>query len=320
MENLDTAFAKLLAETVWENSERITILRQPNARAAPLRRFLVYVVGPLARNAELAEADGPFDIAMRCYHKRDAVNTLSLKAGYLLTGGRSKFHSAAQFLAQTGVLDRYEGFLFLDGDVEFSPGGLSEFFNAVSCYRFDMAQAALSVGSFSSWPTTLARPLFDARETSFVEVMAPYFSRAALKEVLPTFSQSISSYGLDLAWSRILSEYKIGIIDRVVMHHPQEIDRKNGPFYRYLASLGIDPMEEQRRMCERYGVPDDWRPYDIAGYVRSDLAENEVKRVPLLRLGRRLVRFSRYQDRAALLAARAFGLEETVRLPGVRTL
>lgn len=283
------------------------------------RRFLVYIAASEAPTKALEAMCGKtrlFDIAVRYHSEPNPDDPLLTLAEYVLTGGLSKFHSANQFLTALDLSKTYHGFLFLDGDVEFQPGDIDRLFLYASLMKFDLAQAALTDDSYSSWHVTRASPKFVCRQTSFVEIMAPYLSSDALALVLPTFVQSISGYGLDLAWAGILKKHRIGIIDEIKMRHTKPIDRFNGAFYRYLSSIGVNPDFELVVMCKRYGISPHDRPHDQAGYLLRDHdARNELFRVPLKRFPESIEHYMRWQDTPACLLARCLNRSKSVKLP-----
>ena len=208
----------------WGNSKSIHILK--TTKDIEPRRFLVYIAAsevPAKALEAMCGKTRSFDIAVRYHSEPSPDDPLLTIAEYVLTGGLSKFHSASQLLTTLDLTKTYQGFLFLDGDVEFEPGDIDRLFLYASLIKFDLAQAALSDDSFSSWQVTRASHKFVCRQTSFVEVMAPYLSSDALALVLPTFVQSISGYGLDLAWAAILKDHRIGIIDDIRMRHTKPI-------------------------------------------------------------------------------------------------
>jgi len=301
----------------WRNAESIELVRSP-AGTTGNRRYLVYVAA--SENAGVSQAflcSNPrtFDLAVRYYAQPGTHDPLYETAEYVLTGGLSKLHSAARFLQGQNLLDRYDGYLFLDGDIEFDCGDLDRLFAFTSAFHFDLAQAALIAGSHSSWYVTGASRAFVCRETSFVEIMAPYFSRAALKAVLPTFDQSISGYGLDFAWPAILEGNRIGVVDQIGMRHIKRIDLLDGAFYRYLRSISVDPQAEQDMMLKRYGMSRFERPHDIAGYVMIDEeSRDQLLRVPLARVPRMLASFMRWQDRPAIQVAKLFNSGKRIQL------
>lgn len=278
-------YKSAIDEGEWCNAHALEIVKAPAVDRRFYKRFLVFVVlgsltpSPLLR---LASEQRNFDLAVRFYEHPGVNECLIEEADFVMTGGLSKFHSAAQFIAASGVGDKYEGYLFLDGDLEFDVFKLNNFLCMVQAANFDLAQPSVSRDSYCYWKVAYHQPRFVFRETSFVEVMAPFMSRAALAKLLPTFDQSISSYGLDFVWPHLLGDGKIGVVDGFQMRHSDRVDLEAGAFYRYLATLGIDPLEEGRRLELEYGVRK-VRPYSRRGYIgrNSDDTSPFIVSVPL---------------------------------------
>jgi hypothetical protein len=176
------------------------------------------------------------------------------QAEFVVTGGLSKFHAAALFLEKYDPDTSYDGYLFLDGDLEFDALALSSFLSFVHSIGLDLAQPSVTRDSYCYWKMAYHQPGFVFRDTSFVEVMAPYFSRSALVKALPTFSKSISTYGLDLVWPSLVGDKAIGVVDAFQMRHRDRVDHASGSFYRYLKSIDVDLGEEERLILAEYGV------------------------------------------------------------------
>ena len=268
--------------TAWDNAKAITVVRRPERVA--FRRFLVFLVAAEGVSHPLLGKlldDRAYDLAVRFYGP-PGVNAGFLDAAdYVLTGGLSKFHAAAQFLEQCRLIGRHEGVLFMDGDLRFDPAALQSFLERASAAGFSLAQPALSRDSFSYWKMPYHHAQFAYRETSFVEIMCPFLSDTALRKLLPTFTQSISGYGLDLVWPTLLPGQRIGVVDSFEIQHKEMVDMKGGPFYRYLSTLGIHPHEEESRLLEIYGVQRH-QPHSRRGYmIRSDDGSRQISSVPL---------------------------------------
>lgn len=238
---------------VFENSPSVSIHRRP----AHLRRFLVFIrAGSRPRTTQFSATvseDRNFDIAMNYYAHPHSSDTSFETAEYLIAGGLSKYHAAKHFL-YAGYLDKYEGVYFLDDDVElhFDP---STFLNYCGEKGFALAQAALSHASDGAWRVTYYHPAFEFRLTNFVEVMAPYFSQSFLMTVVDAFDISISTYGLDVFWGTQLEVHqRAAIVDRYQMSHLKRRDLKEGAFYAYLASHGINCFEEMKSVLARLGL------------------------------------------------------------------
>jgi len=172
-------------------------------------------------------------------------------ADYVTSGGLSKFHAAKLLAAH--LLAGYRGVWFIDDDIDFhfEPG---EFLNFVDAQGFSLAQPALTHESYASHPITLLHPTCVFRETNFVEVMAPYFSRALLSEAITDFDLSISTWGLDFIWGAKYAPRRLAIVDALTMTHTTRVDPANGPFYRYLREIGVDPYMDMRRAFQYLGI------------------------------------------------------------------
>lgn len=308
---------RLDASHQWKSSGDIEVFRKPG-EDIDARKYLVFMSASESVDFQhdfLLEAGRGFDLAVRYYFQPDPHDPLLTSADYALTGGLSKFHAAQQFLINEDLLDRYDAYMFMDGDIDFAAGDLDRLLLTSTAMGFDLSQAALTDNSHTSWHVTKASTKFICRETSFVEVMAPCFSRQALKKVIDTFGESISSYGIDFAWGRILEEHKIGIIDTVRMRHANPIDLLHGSFYTYLRSIQVDPRAEQRLMFERYGISPLERPHDKAGYLLKDKERRTtLTRVPLARLPRAFASRMRWQDSPAIQLAKLLRKDATVSL------
>ena len=155
------------------------------------------------------------------------------------------------------VLSLYDHVLFLDDDIDATCDGLNRLFR--TCRKHDLALAQMSLCERSScnWPELFSRPGgTDPRATTAVEIMMPVFSRKALQLVRPTLGRSISGYGLDLAWGKIVSEAggKIAVLDDVVATHERAVDHSGGAYYAYLRRHMINPKAELWVLSEDYAV------------------------------------------------------------------
>lgn len=240
----------------WTNSPRLELISNRGLSKAK-RQFLVFVVPRRGAASPLLQSllgERNFDIAARFYEAPGLNEPLLENAEFVMTGGLSKFHAAAFFLEECSLAELYDGYLFLDGDLEFEPVALSQFLSFVHAARFDLAQPSLTRDSYCYWKMAYHQPEYIFRETSFVEVMAPYLSRAALSKTCKTFTQSISTYGLDLVWPSLIGSSAIGVVDAFQIRHRERVDHAGGNFYKYLKSIDVDLDAEERQILAEYGV------------------------------------------------------------------
>jgi hypothetical protein len=139
-----------------------------------------------------------------------------------------------------------------DDDLSATKPGINSLFDIVDKHALALAQPALTADSFLGHLATLHNKSFHLRFTSFVEIMAPCFSRDFLRQMLPLFRENISGWGLDFFWPTKISDWKrIAIIDAVTVRHTRPV---GGPNYQHLASGGKDPRQELRDLLTKHGV------------------------------------------------------------------
>ena len=98
------------------------------------------------------------------------------------------------------------------------------------------------------------------RFTTFVELMAPLFSRDALRKCAATFAGNKSAWGVDFAWTSILGRPSngIAIIDAAPVRHTRPI----GATYNLAAAFAemdsnLAKYQASREMEELARVPMD---------------------------------------------------------------
>lgn len=170
-----------------------------------------------------------------------------------LSGGDNKFEGLVKFLRRTGLADHYEYVLALDDDLLFRPGDVSRYFDICRANALYLSQPALEWRSHFSHYVTLRNPVCRLRRVTFVEVMAPCFSRAALRELRKTFLYTKSTYGIDWAWSAEVGHFKsFHVVDEIPILHTRPIDRSQGAFYRKLREWGVNPDSDNASVFARY--------------------------------------------------------------------
>lgn len=158
------------------------------------------------------------------------------------------------------ILLGYDHVLFLDDDVEVSGEGLNCLFRICRQHDLDLAQMSLARGSSCNWDELFHHPGFEApRRVSAVEIMMPVFSRRAFSILAPVFGQSISGFGLDLVWGKLMRDAgrKVAVVDAVQALHARAVDQSGGAYYRYLRSNGINAKAELWALVQDYGVSRD---------------------------------------------------------------
>jgi hypothetical protein len=163
-----------------------------------------------------------------------------------------------------------------DDDLKADLPTLNRFFGVVMEYDLELAQPALGAGSYPSHDITLQRPHMKLRYTTFVDIMAACFSRHALALCRPYLDATVSSWGPNHLFPRLLGypDRKIAIIDETPIVHTRPV--AHGPNIALVRSLGIDPTEELSRFMCKHGLPrrfETWAGIDQHGRLISNLSE-----------------------------------------------
>ncbi len=151
----------------------------------------------------------------------------------------------------------YDYVCFPDDDLACDLETLNRLFLLCEQFGLDYAQPALTHDShMANWGITMENRSFLLRYTSFVEVMAPVFSRSYLERCAPTFNENISGFGLDFLWSRwIASPWKMGILDACAVKHTRA--PRKGPLYEMLARMGTNPDAELIALINKWQLVDE---------------------------------------------------------------
>jgi hypothetical protein len=150
------------------------------------------------------------------------------------------------------LVDQYDAVWLPDDTLEVDTATLCRMFDLFHAYQLQLAQPALTRHSDHSSDTVLRQESFVLRHVGVVDVMAPLFSRAALRLCRDTFHYSRHGRGLDVVWAGLLdnsNRRSIGILDATPVHHFRPIRPADG-----LPRVAeADPREDERRLLARYG-------------------------------------------------------------------
>ncbi len=170
-------------------------------------------------------------------------------AEYYSGGGDNKFEGFLEFWRHRPQPWPYRYVWIVDDDVYLRPGDVSRFFDLCERYSTYVSQPALGWFTHTTLNVLARNPACVLRRVSFVEVMAPCFSTAALEHLIHTFDWTKSTWGIDWAWGGLLQgRQPLYVVDAIVMQHTRTGDGRPGAFYRKLSAMGIDPAEELHRV------------------------------------------------------------------------
>jgi hypothetical protein len=152
------------------------------------------------------------------------------------------------------LIEEYDYIWLLEDDLDCKCRDINRLFEVCRRERLDVAQPALTHDSYFSHPITLYSPFFRLRYTSFVEIMAPCFSRRALSKLLPTFRETVSGWGLDDVWPTLLGDdaSAIAIVDDVRIRHTRPVG--GGTLYKVVKGAAQGAWDEREELLRKYGV------------------------------------------------------------------
>lgn len=124
----------------------------------------------------------------------------------------------------SGFIYSYDYIALIDDDIETDAQKLSKLFKAGEAYGLSIWQPSLSWDSYLTYAGTAHNPYFKVRYVNYIEMMAPFFSREALRQVAPLFSYGWES-GIDLMWGSAVSPdmRKFAVIDAVQVKHTRPV-------------------------------------------------------------------------------------------------
>jgi uncharacterized protein DUF707 len=131
--------------------------------------------------------------------------------------------------AHCDVIARYRYVWLPDDDLLCEPEGISRMFAVCEDLRLELAQPALTLDSYFTHMITLQHRRFQVRFTNFVEIMAPVLSASLLARAVPTMVGSLSGWGLDSLWPRMVGLGKVAIIDSAPIRHTRPISNGKYP-------------------------------------------------------------------------------------------
>lgn len=161
----------------------------------------------------------------------------------------------------------YDAIMIACDDVDMNATKINKMFQIFMSYNLWLAQPALTRDSFYSHWVTLQDEGNKLRYTNFVESMAPVFSSDALSICWNSFEKSISGWGLDFAWPKLLGypTNKIAVIDETPMKHIRPVGQ--GTLYK---DSNGSQNQDLMRIWNEYNPTD---PYNFIVYETVKLKE-----------------------------------------------
>ncbi len=157
-----------------------------------------------------------FDLVVNDWTGDGRYSKAALPAEFKFAEKGHKWPTIARILPQ---LPRYRYYAFIDEDIDASVEVLNNLFRTGELFGLSIYQGALTARSHFSHDFARVQPDSYLRGTTFVEIMAPFFSHAALEQCAPTFTMSELGWGLEYLWNDILRSQGMAIVDRFPITH-----------------------------------------------------------------------------------------------------
>jgi hypothetical protein len=226
----------------------------PEAPPSGRRNLVVLRAGPDSLHPfwlqSCPEGARSWDLCLCTYGAGTAETAAEHRAHY----PGSKFEGLARLLAEESFWGGYDYVWFPDDDLLADWQTINLMFELCRAYGLALAQPSLAPGSFVNHPITRrADANAVLRFTSFVEIMAPIFSQAALRRAAATFALNPSGYGLDHLWQAIIdvAPTAIAVLDAVSVLHTRPI---GASYDRRSAAREGWAIEDSFHQVNRYEV------------------------------------------------------------------
>ncbi|WHP07361.1 MULTISPECIES: DUF707 domain-containing protein [Acinetobacter] len=215
-----------------------------------MKTLVVVRCGDNSLHPEWVNESSNFDVVLSYFGNDIQYNLDHIKFVHNFKG--SKWQGLYDFfLNYPDLWQEYDYIWLPDDDLSTTAENLNIFFDLCHQYQFILAQPALTKNSYFTFGLLLQVSNFIYRETNFVEVMAPCFSKEAFKKVWQTFSENKSGWGLDALWPVMLENNgKIGIIDAAPVFHTRPV----GVAGHGLGSNQESPYLEKNNLLKKYKI------------------------------------------------------------------
>jgi hypothetical protein len=135
---------------------------------------------------------------------------------------------------------------FIDDDIIPSGCTWHDIFTAAERTGLEVTMPALTIDSYISWPITAVNPRYVYRETNFVEILTTLMTPTCAKLWREAFGGDIV-VGMETLWC--MGGATCGIVDATPVKHLRPVR-----FKEHCVRLGVDPIVESRRFCDKWGT------------------------------------------------------------------
>lgn len=185
-----------------------------------MRDYLLYVLSSKGKSeAELFGENRLYDVAINDHTES---HTYPEEAEYKFSVNKWKFKHVNEDLQD--LILKYKACAFFDDDVKVSTNDLNRLFLIGDCLNLNIWHPSLTADSYIYWQHLKQQPDSLIRPTNTVDLMAPIFSREALKICMDSFSFNYSGWGLEIVWFHLMQPNpKHATIDAVPVIHTRPV-------------------------------------------------------------------------------------------------
>lgn len=187
------------------------------------KNCVLATVGATSLHRQWINIRSKFDLHLIVYD--DSYELFKNDTPYVTISKGYKFKLIYNYLCDNPeLINQYDYFYMPDDDVSINSVKIQKLFRLMKKHQLVLAQPAIANSFYSFRHTTIQKDSI-LRYTNFVEIMQPCFSREALKKVLFTFDETISGWGIDYHWGKILdyTQMNMGIIDDISSEHTRPV-------------------------------------------------------------------------------------------------
>ena len=216
-----------------------------------MRNLVISPIGDKSIHKEWLRGQKNFDF-MGIYYGDDGEKYKEDCDFYIKTKGYQWKLMQDLYNTQRDFLAGYDAIWCPGDDIRISTEHINRTFEIFHEYKLKLAQPGLFPDRGSSHWVCNPEKGCKLRYTNFVEALAPMFTFESFSTVQHTFSETVSGWGMDWVWPKLLDYEGIAIIDETLMWHTKPIGI--GATYKALEEIGSSPGAELTMMLKKYEV------------------------------------------------------------------
>ena len=225
-----------------------------------MKNLLVSAVGDQSLHNVWIRERPEFDAYLIYYGDDDALaDKYTQQVPFFERRKGTKFNMLKTVMDENESFFKNYDFVFIpDDDLYLNTKGINQIFQLAHKYDLELCQP--SIVGYYDVAITLHTPASLLRFTNFVEVMCPCFNSLALEKCKETFNYSISSWGIDIWWHKIMNypTNKFAVLDDVIAIHTRRCHGGDN----YVNNVIENPWEQMNTLILEQGLSSDKIEYD----------------------------------------------------------